>query len=52
MAHPIVKNEDPTLSKIKTKDGESKEVKHKTEKHEYENIFESFKIDSEFYKKN
>ena len=39
------------LIKITTKDDEIKELKYKTEKHDYENILKSLKIDSDYYKK-
>ena len=42
---------DATLLKVKTKDDEIKELKYKAEKHDYENILKSLKIDNEFYKK-
>ena len=48
---PNLKNEDPTLLKITTKDDEIKEVKYRTEKHDHENILKSLKSDSESYKK-
>ena len=44
-------NIDPELLKIKTKDDEIKDLKYKTEKHDYENISKSLKIDSEYYRK-
>ena len=33
-----MKNEDPILLKITTKDGEGKEIKYKTEKYDHEII--------------
>ena len=48
---PNLKNEDPTLLKITTKDDKNKEIKYKTEKHDHENILQSLKIDNEYYKK-
>ena len=45
--HPNLNNE-PELLKMKTKDDEIKDLKHKTEKHDYENIIKSLKIDSEY----
>ena len=42
---------DAALLKVKTKDDEIKELKYKAEKHDYENILKSLKIDNEFYKK-
>ena len=50
MAHPNL-NDDPELLKIKTKDDQIKELQYKTEKHDYENIVKSLKIDNEYYKK-
>ena len=44
-------NNDPELLKIKTKDDEIKDLKHKSEKHDHENILKSLKIDNEYYKK-
>ena len=35
MAHPTLKNEDPTLLKMTTKDDEFRQMKYKTEKHDY-----------------
>ena len=49
--YPNLKNEDPTLLKITTKDDENKELKYRTEKHDHENILKSLKSDSESYKK-
>ena len=48
--YPILNNE-PELIEIKTKDVEIKDLKYRTEKHDYENILKSLKIDSECYKK-
>ena len=48
--YPNLKNE-PELLKIKTKDDEIKELKHRSEKHDHENILKSPKIDNEYYKK-
>ena len=45
-------NNEPEFLRIKTKDDEIKDLKYKTEKHDYENILKSFKIDHECYKKN
>ena len=39
------------LLKITTKDDEIKTLKYKTEKHDYENILKSLKIDNDYYKK-
>ena len=44
-------NIEPELVKIKTRDDEIKNLKYQTEKHIYENILKSLKIDSEFYNK-
>ena len=51
MAYPNLRNEVPELSEIKTKDDEIKDIKYKTEKHDYEYILKSPKIDDECYKK-
>ena len=48
--YPDLKNE-PELLKIKTRDDEIKNLKYQTEKHDYENILKSLKIDNEYYKK-
>ena len=50
--YPILKNEDPTLLKITTKDDEIKTLRYKTEKHDLENILQPLKNDNESYKKN
>ena len=47
----ILKNEDPILLKITTKDDRIKELQYKTEKHDHENILRSLKIDNEYYKR-
>ena len=47
--YPILNN-DPELLK-KTKDDELKNMEHKTEKHDHENILKPFKIDKEYYGK-
>ena len=44
-------NNEPELLKIKTRDDEIKKLKYQTEKHEYENILKSLKIDNECFKK-
>ena len=44
-------NNEPELLKIKTRDDEIKNLNCQTEKHDYENILKSFKIDNEYYKK-
>ena len=41
----------PAILKVKTKDDESKGLKYKAEKHDYENIFKSLEIDNDYYKK-
>ena len=51
MANPNLKNESPTLLKITSKDDETEELKHKTEKHDFENILKSPKNDNNCYKK-
>jgi len=50
MAYPNLNN-DAELLKIKTRDDEIKNLKYQTEKHDYENILKSLKIDNEYYKK-
>ena len=47
--HPNIN--EPELLKIKTRDDEIKNLKYQTEKHHYENILKSLKIDNEYYKK-
>ena len=49
--YPKLKNENPTLSKLSTKDNELKEPQYRTEKHDQENILKSLKIDNEYYRK-
>ena len=49
--YPNLKNEDPALLKIPTKDDEINELKYKSEKHDHENIFKSLKIENQYYKK-
>ena len=44
-------NNEPELLKIKTRDDEVKELKHKTEKHDHVNIIKSLKVDNGFYRK-
>ena len=44
-------NNDPELLKIKTKDDQLKDLQYKTEKHDYQNILKSLKIDNEYFKK-
>ena len=48
--YPDLKN-DVELLKIKTRDDELKNLKYQTEKHDYENILKSLKVDNEYYKK-
>ena len=48
--YPDLKNE-PELLKIKTRDDEIKNLKYQTEKHDYENILKSLKVDNDYYKK-
>ena len=48
--YPTLKTEAELL-KITTKDDEIKTLKYKTEKHDYENILKSLKIDNDYYKK-
>ena len=48
--YPDLKNE-PELLKIKTRDDGIKNLKYQTEKHDYENILKSLKVDNENYKK-
>ena len=44
-------NIEPELLKIKTRDDEVKELKNKSEKHDFENTLKSLKNDNESYKK-
>ena len=39
-------NNDPELLQMKTKDDEIKDLHYKREKHDYENILKSLKIDN------
>ena len=48
--YPDIKNE-PELLKIKARDDEIKQLKYQTEKHDYENILKSLKVDNDYYKK-
>ena len=48
--YPDLKN-DVELLKIKSKDDQLKELQYKTERHDYENILKSLKVDNEYYKK-
>ena len=49
--YPNLKTDDVELLKIKTKDDQLKELQYKTEKHDFENILKSLKVDNEYYKK-
>ena len=49
-AYPNINNE-PELLKLNLGDDEIKSLKYQTEKHDYENILISPKIDNENYKK-
>ena len=49
--YPNLKTDDVELLK-KTNDDQSKELQYKTEKHDYENILKTLKVDNEYYKKN
>ena len=51
MTYPNLKNEDPSLLKITTKDDEVEELKYKSEKQDHERIIKSLKNDIEYYKK-
>ena len=48
--YPDLKNE-PELLKIKTRDDEIKHLKYQNEKHDFDNILKSLKVDNEYYKK-
>ena len=48
--YPYLKNE-PDLLKIQTRDDEIKNLKYRTERHDYENILK-LKKDNENYNKN
>ena len=48
--YPNLYNEPEEL-KIKTRDGEIKKLKHRTEKHDHENILKPLKVDNQYYKK-
>ena len=50
MTYPNINNE-PELLKIKTRDGEIKNLKYQTEKHDFEIILKSLKNDSESFKR-
>ena len=49
--YPNLKTDDVDLLKVKTKDEQTKELQYKTEKHDFDNILKSLKIDNEYYKK-
>ena len=49
--YPNLKTDVVESLKIKTKDDQLKELQHKTEKHDHENILKSLKIDKEYHKK-
>ena len=42
---------EPEVLKIKTRDDEIKNLEYQTEKHDYENILKSLKVDNVYYKK-
>ena len=48
--YPDLKNE-PELLKIKTKHDQLEELQYKTEKHDFDNILKSLKVDNDYYKK-
>ena len=52
MSYPNLKNEDPTLLKLATRDDEIKEFKYKTGIHDYENFLKSLEIHEDYCKKN
>ena len=49
--YPNLKTDDVEILKRKTKDDQLKELQHRSEKHDHENILKSLKIDNESYKK-
>ena len=49
--YPNLETEDVEAIKIKTKEDQLKELQHKTEKYDHENILKSLKIDKEDFKK-
>ena len=51
MCYPNLKNEDPTLLDITTKDDDLKEVEYETEKHDHHKILKSFTFDNVYYEK-
>ena len=48
--YPDLKNE-PELLRRKSKDDQLKELQYKTEKHDFDNILKSLKVDNDYYKK-
>ena len=48
---PNLKTDDAEFLKIKTRDDEIKKLKYQTEKHDYENILKSLKVDNDYHKK-
>ena len=48
---PNLNESEATLLKIKTRDGEIKNLKYQTEKHDHEKLLKSLRIEIEFYKK-
>ena len=52
MSYSNLKIEDPTLVKKTTNDDEIKELKNKSEKHDFENVLKSPKFDNVQYRKN
>ena len=48
--HPNLNN-DPELLNIKTGDDEIKDLRHKSEKYDYDIILKSLKVDIQYYKK-
>ena len=51
MAYPKL-NGDPELLKLRTEDGDIRELTYKREKHDYENTLVSLKIDNTYHGKN
>ena len=49
--HPNLKNEDPTLLKITTKDDETRELKYRTERDDNDKILKSLKVDNDYDRK-
>ena len=41
---------EPKLLKMKTRDDQLKDLRYRSEKHDYENIIKSLKIDNEYFK--